>query len=185
MSEVLSEGAPAARARYTIIHAKKDGQWRLCSVREAAVPPAGNADRLSVLEGLIGTWGTETEKGEVERMTFTWSDNQNFIVGSLKTTVKNATVGSAKLQIGYDPSAKTIRSWMFDATGGFGEATWSKEGKKWLIKTNSVMQDGKKASATFVLQPIDANSVAWQVTERTIDGNALPDSKEHMLKRLK
>lgn len=29
--------------------------------------------------------------------------------------------------IGWDPAAGTIRSWMFDSDGGFGEGTWSKK----------------------------------------------------------
>ena len=185
-TEVFSpDGAPPSRARFTIVHAKKDGQWRLCSVREAALPTPSNYQHLRGLDGIIGTWGAETPRGEVERISLAWSDNQNFIVASLKTTVKNVTLGSAKLTIGWDPMAKQIRSWMFDASGGFGEGIWAKDGGKWLIKTSAVLQDGKKATATYVFRPVDANSIAWQVTERSIDGNSLPDTKEITMKRLK
>ena len=36
--------------------------------------------------------------------------------------------------IGWDPAAGTIRSWMFDSDGGFGEGTWSKKDNSWIVK---------------------------------------------------
>lgn len=185
-TEVFSpDGLPPTRARFTIVHAKKDGQWALCSVREAPVPAPSNVEQLQGLAGLIGAWGADTPKGESERITFAWSDNQNFIVGTLKTTVKNVPLGSAKLTIGWDPAAKQIRSWMFDATGGFGDGSWVKEGGKWVGKTHSVLQNGKKGMATYNLRRVDGSTIAIQVTDRSLDGNAIPDTKEIMLKRIK
>ncbi len=34
-------------------------------------------------------------------------------------------LGGAKQWIGWDPIAKNVRSWIFDATGGFGEGAWT------------------------------------------------------------
>jgi len=186
MSEVFTpDGAPPSRARYTIVHAKKDGQWRLASVRDAAFAPPTNYTHLRSLEGLIGNWVTDTESGAVEHISFTWAENQNFILGSFSTSVKDIAVGSAKKWIGYDPSTKRIRSWTFDATGGFGEGAWTHSGKQWVIKTASVLPDGKKATATYIATPIDRNTLTWQVRDQTVDGNPLPDSKEHRMKRVK
>ena len=114
-----------------------------------------------------------------------WSDNQNFIIGTFATTAQNAPVASAEQRIGWDPEAKRIRSWIFDATGGFGEGSWTRDGKKWLVKTAMVLRDGKKAAATFVVTPVGADAITLQATDRSEDGKELPDRKEVTLKKVK
>ena len=180
-----ADGAPLNKFRYTIVHAKKDGQWRMCSVRQAPFDPPSNFEHLRPLEGIIGKWSGESPKGDVEKITFAWGENQNFVIGTYSSANKGNVLGSAKQTIGWDPVNKSIRSWTFDATGGFSEGVWAKSGDHWTIKTTSVFQDGKKASATFVVRPMDANTIGVNVTNRVIDGTAIPDSKEITLKRTK
>jgi uncharacterized protein (TIGR02246 family) len=189
VTEVFApDGAPPSRSNYTIVHAKSNGKWLLCSVRDTPYTPPSNYEHLRALQGLIGEWASEAGKGEVERLSFGWSENQNFIVGTMSTTSGNVAVASAKVLIGWDPEAKRIRSWMFDAGGGFGEGAWStssSDGKKWLIKTTSVHQDGAKASATFAVTFVDPETLLLQVTNRSVAGKSLPESKEVSLKRVK
>lgn len=77
--------------------------------------------------------------------------------------------------VGWDPVAGTLRSWMFDSDCGFGDATWSKKDKSWVVKLNQVLPDGRKASATNVYTPVDANSYTWQSIGRKLDGQFLPN----------
>jgi uncharacterized protein (TIGR02246 family) len=185
-SEVFSpDGGPPSRSRYTIVHVKKDGQWLLGSVHEEPFTPPTNYEHLSELEWAIGNWAGETESSEVERFSLTWFPGQNFIVGSITTAFKDTPVGSASQWIGWDPLAKQIRSWMIDSTGGFGEGSWTRDGDKWVIKTSTVLQDGKKAAATHVLTRVDADTLTLQARDRSVDGHELPATKEVRLKRVK
>jgi len=179
------DGGPPSRARYTIVHVKKDGQWYLDSVRDAPFAPPSNYEHLRGLEWAIGDWAGEGDKGEMERISVSWAENQNFIHATFNTTIKNISVGSAHQWIGWDPIGKNIRSWSFDATGGFGEGSWTRDGKKWVVKTTSVLQDGKKAAATYVLTPVDGDTITLQSRDRTVDGNKVPDTKEVKMKRVK
>lgn len=180
-----ADGAPPSRARFTNILVKKDGQWLLSSVRVAPLLPAGNSQNLSGLEWAIGNWAGEEADGGLERLAIAWSDNQNFINATFSTTLKNVPLGSATHLIGWDPAAKRVRSWVFDATGGFGEASWDRDGGKWIVKTTSILQDGKKSAATYVLTHVDADTITLKTTDRSEDGNKLPDIKEVKLKRVK
>ncbi len=103
----------------------------------------------------------------------------------VRLDVQRYKCGQRTHWIGWDPAAKKIRSWIFDADGGFGEGAWSKDGKKWIIKTHSILRDGKKATATYTIAPGDGDTMTLHATERTVDGNALPDNKEIKLKRVK
>ena len=182
---VSADGGPPSRARYTIVHVKKDGQWAMSSVRDAAYAPATNQANLHALEWIIGDWVDDAEKGEIARVSFEWSENQGFIVSTFATTFKNVTLGGGTQWIGWDPVGKNIRSWTFDSNGGFGEGSWTKDGDKWVVKSNSVLPDGKKVTATSIVKQVDADTVTWQSTDRTLDGKALPEIKEIKMKRVK
>jgi uncharacterized protein (TIGR02246 family) len=178
------DGGPPSRARYTIVHVKKDGQWYLDSVRDAPSATPTNYEHLRALEWAIGSWAEDNAKGEVVRVSFSWGENQNFILSSFTTTFKNITIGGATQWIGWDPAAKHIRSWTFENGGGFGEGTWTKDGSKWVIKSTAVLRDGKKMTATNILTRIDGDTMSWQARDRTVDGKALPDVKDIKLKRV-
>jgi uncharacterized protein (TIGR02246 family) len=178
------DGTPPSRVRYTIVHAKKDGKWLLSSVREAPFVPKSNHEHLSGLEWVVGTWTAENDKGEAEHLAVSWAEGQNFLIGTFAATIKGVAVGRATHWIGWDPRTKRVRSWIFDAAGGFGEGSWTKDGDKWVVKTKSVLQDGKEATATFVLGRVDAGNLTVQAKDRTVNGVALPDAKEFKLKRV-
>jgi uncharacterized protein (TIGR02246 family) len=184
MTEVIpADGNPPTQARYTIVHVKQDGKWLLSSVRNSPYIAPSNHEHLRGLEWLIGDWTGPNEKGEMERLSFNWAEHQNFITATFSTTARNVPLASAKLWIGWDPVDKRVRSWMFDAAGGFGEGSWVREEKKWVVKTTSVRRDGKKATATYVLAPGDADTMTLQARDRTENGNPLPDTKEMKLRK--
>jgi uncharacterized protein (TIGR02246 family) len=180
-----ASGAPPSRARFTNIHVKKDGRWLLASVKDSAYTPPSNYGHLRGLDWLIGDWAGETGDGEVEHISLAWSDTGNFVVGNFSTTVKDLSVGSAQKWIGWDPLAKHIRSWSFDDTGAFGEAVWTADGDKWHIKSTTVLQDGVKATATYIVSRGKNDSVDLEAKDRTLDGKPLPDIKPVTLKRVK
>src|SRR5439155_26628081 len=135
--------------------------------------------------GAAGEWAGEAQEGGTERLSVDWAENQNFLVATFSTTVKDVPVGSATQWIGWDPLDKRIRSWVFDAAGGFGEGSWTRDGKRWVLKTNSVLQDGKKAAATYHVTHIDADTISLQARDRSVEGKAVPDKPEVRLKRVK
>ena len=179
------DGSPPSRARFTIVHVKKDGQWQFSSVRDAPFSAPNNYRNLRGLEWALGDWTSENEKGMGGRLSLAWTDNQNFITGTFTQTVNNISVGSATHWIGWDPADKRVRSWIFDAAGGFGEGAWTRDGDKWLIKMENVRRDGKKATQTAVVMHVDNETLILQLKDRTLDGKPMDDTPEVKLKRIK
>ena len=177
------DGFAPSRSRYTNVHVKKDGQWLLASVRESADPGPSNFEHLSGLEWTIGEWIDESPSGEMGHISFTWAPGQNFIVSTRTADFKNDSQLQSTQWIGWDASTKQIQSWSFQADGGTGRSTWSKDGAKWLIKSESVLADGGKVSSTNIVTPVDANTITWQSKDQTVNGKAIPDTKEVKMKR--
>jgi hypothetical protein len=178
------DGTSPSRARYTNVLIKRDGKWLLSSVREAAYTEPSNYENLRGLEWVIGEWADEGAKGPAGRISFEWAPGQNFIIATRTVDFKDATLDNGIQWIGWDPAAKQIRSWSFEADGGYGDSVWAKDGTKWIIKSNSTVSDGSKVSATHIVTPVDKNTVTWQSKDQTLNGKPLPDIKEIKMKRV-
>jgi hypothetical protein len=184
-SAVLSpDGDAPRRARYTNTLIKKDGQWLLASVREAAYTDPSNYEHLRGLDWVIGEWADENSKGPTGHISFEWASNDNFIHATRTVDFKDASLDNGTQIIGWDPVSKQIRSWSFEADGGFGESTWSKDGAKWVIKTKATTADGGAVTATNIITPVDEDTVKWQSKDRMISGKPIPDTKEITMKRV-
>jgi uncharacterized protein (TIGR02246 family) len=180
-----ADGGPGSAAHFSAVFVKKDGEWYLERVQESVARPPSNVGHFEDLDWLIGDWVGEAEKGQSMTASYSWAENQNFIVSPFATTLNGVPVVGGTQWIGWDAINKQIRSWSFYSGGGFGEAVWKKDGNSWEIKTTAQTRDGKKATATNLLTKVDDDHCTWQMTKLTVDGKSLPDPKPVKLKRVK
>jgi uncharacterized protein (TIGR02246 family) len=183
-SVMPANGAPPSRARYTIVHVKRDGEWQLSSVRDAVYAPPSNREHLAELEWLIGEWAGTGSKEGVARIAYHWGENQNFLIGEFTTTMGQFSIGAGMHRIGWDAGNKLIRSWTFEHGGGFGDGMWKRDGNKWTIKATATLNDGKKLTSTNVLTRVDADTATFEFRDRTVDGQPIPDVKTVAFKRV-
>lgn len=168
---------------YTAVYVKRDGKWLLDRVtdQEKETVPS-HYDELKVLEWMVGHWTSAVPTVHLE-LDCNWTKNQNFLTRAVKLSAGNGVEFSGMQIIGWDPAAKTIRSWTFDSSGTFAEATWSHKGDQWFIHNKGVLTDGKKATMVNVMKKVDENSFTWQTIERTAGGELLPNIDEVLVVR--
>jgi uncharacterized protein (TIGR02246 family) len=175
---VTRPGEESSDSTYIAIDHKQGGQWLLDTVRETEVPTAEaeseTASPLQELGWLVGDWGDNSPDAAIST-TVRWTKNKTFLNYSFKVSVPDMDDLEGTQVIGWDPAAGTIRSWMFDSDGGFGDGTWTKKDNRWIIKFKQVLPDGRKASATNIYTVIDRNTVTWQSIGREIDGQFMPN----------
>jgi uncharacterized protein (TIGR02246 family) len=175
---VFRPDEPANDSTYLAVDVKKNGQWKLDTVRETEVPEAATAaSPLQDLAWLVGEW-TDAGQQAIGATTVKWTKNNSFLTYSFKVSPPGMDDLEGTQVIGWDPAAGTIRSWMFDSDGGFGEGTWSKKGNSWVVKFHQVLPDGRKASATNVYTIVDNNTFTWKSIGREVDGQYLPNVDE-------
>jgi hypothetical protein len=175
---VTRPGESPSDSTYLAVHVKKGGQWKLDSVRETEVPEEPpTSSPLQDLAWLVGEWIDQSPEATMES-TVTWTKNKTFLSYAFKVSAPGTDDLEGTQVIGWDPAARTIRAWMFDSDGGFGEGTWSKKDKSWIVKFNQVLPDGRKASATNVYTLIDADTFTWKSIGRQVDGRFLPNIDE-------
>ena len=74
-------------------------------------------------------------------------------------------------------------SWTFESGGGFGEATWNRDGDRWLAAATGTLPDGRALSATNILTRVNRDTIRWASVDRTIGSEILPDGEEITLVR--
>jgi len=171
-----------ARSRYTVVHLKKDGRWLMQSVRVVEEESLSAYGELQSLEWLVDEWIDEGRTENVEA-TFRWDDNKSFLLEEFQVIREGSVVLKGTQRIGWDPQARQIRSWTFDSAGGFGEATWTPAGDKWVCKARSITADGTSASATRTLTRAAQDRVIWTATDRLAGDQQLPDLAVTMVRK--
>jgi uncharacterized protein (TIGR02246 family) len=183
-SQFMVPKAEPEESTYSAVYVKREGQWLLDRVTDEVkeVTPLSHYEQLKVLEWMVGRWVDRNENASVEAEC-KWAKNQNFLVRSFKVSIADRIDMAGMQVIGWDPVAKTIRSWTFDSDGAFAQATWTQKGSKWFISNKGITVDGRKATMVNVMKLVDENSFTWQTIERTVDGELLPNIDEVLMIR--
>lgn len=175
---VARPGQAKEETHYSATYVKKGDQWKLASVREEEAPViAPSYEHLKELGWLIGDWIDADDVAAVET-TYQWVRDKSFITASFSVRLGERLDLQGTQIIGWDPVKKTIRSWVFDSKGGFGEGVWTKQGSRWLAKTSSVLAGGEKASAINIFTYVDANTMTFQSIGREVGGEPMPNIDE-------
>lgn len=156
-------------SRYSVLHVRENDRWLMAVLREW--PDEGTT--LRDLDWLIGTWAVKTEVAEVHT-TYAWNEKKTSIRVQFTIKEKGRTLSGTQIIL-KDPRSGQLRSWIFDQDGGFGDAVWSRDGKRWALEATGVQADGGELTATNILTRIDKDSFSWQSIDRTLDGEAVPN----------
>jgi uncharacterized protein (TIGR02246 family) len=173
------KGGERTASRFSALFVREGGKWLMAVLREWS----GAGETLRDLEWLIGTWKAQRDDTDVVT-TYEWNEKKTFIKVRFTIKLDGRTLTGTQ-RIGKDPSTGRLRSWTFESGGGFGEAVWERDGKKWLVQAGGVLEDGGTLTATNILTPIDDNAFTWHSTERTVDGEDLPDLPPIKVTRVK
>lgn len=179
--EPLPEGAPGM-GRYMVVHVKVNGKWLMSSVRDANVATASGYNNVADLEWLIGTWVAEEHGGKMVSVC-RWVANKSFVERTYTTTHADHTQSSGVQLIGYNPAAGHVQSWNFSSDGGHAIGVWTARENGWEAAIEGVTGEGASTTAVNVLTRIDDNAYSWQSTQRSHNGQALPDTDEVVMKR--
>jgi uncharacterized protein (TIGR02246 family) len=182
-AKLLLPKADPDEIEYTAVYVKRDGQWLLDRVTDKAkeVIPS-HYEQLKALEWMVGRWVDRDDNVTIETEC-NWTKHRNFLTRSFTIAVQGQIDMSGMQIVGWDPAAKTIRSWTFDSDGAFAEATWTRKAERWFIHNKGVLADGRKASMVNVIKPVDKDSFTWQTVERTAGGELLPNINEVVIVR--
>lgn len=162
---------------FSALLVKHDDGWKIESLDEMPIPvPVTAYDALRDLEWMVGAW--VEQGGDVQvAITMRWAPNRMFLIRSFNVIKQDGAEQLGTQIIGWDPRARQIRSWTFNADGSFGDGLWSKSGEDWLIKSSQTLADGSAASGTYVMTKVDADTLSLKLVGHEIEGEPQPTGK--------
>lgn len=174
---------PSELVTYSAVYVRREGKWLLDRVTDKESHPANtHYEQLKPLEWFIGSWVDQDDQVSIVT-DCNWTKNQKFITRTFTVSIGEDIQLSGIQFIGWDAGAKQIRSWTFDSDGGFSEGTWSKSKDRWYVHKKGTTGDGQTTTAVNHITPIDDNTFAFQSTQRTLDGELLPNIDEVLVVR--
>jgi uncharacterized protein (TIGR02246 family) len=162
---------------------REAGAWKLAVVHEWERDVTID-QKLSDLAWLIGSWSA-ANKDKLVEITYEWDANKAFIKGGFSVKEGTKVIESGTHIIGKDNLNGVLRSWSFQADGGFGGGTWTKDGKRWVVDSAGVLPDGDEMTATYIFAPLSKDAFTWQAIDRTLGGVKVPNTEPVKVTRKK
>lgn len=170
-AEVTDDGEAAA-GRFTAVWVKRDGRWRLDSLREAINVPVAE-DPLQALEWLIGEWAGKADGSSV-LVSSHRSNDGHFVVREFVDRHADGSAISGTQRIGWDASAGKLKCWTFDSLGGSGEGTWKRDGNRWVVESTDVLPDGRILTGRSTYIPGADGQFVWESAGAAIGDTSVP-----------
>jgi uncharacterized protein (TIGR02246 family) len=179
-AELIAPDGSSEMGPYEAVWVKTNGKWLLSRVRdlpsEGEVATTNHQGALKQLAWLVGEWSAEGKEVSVS-ITSKWAEGKNYLLQEYVIRRKGEDPHYLSQRIGYDASQGVIRSWTFDANGGFGGGYWQREGNKWTVSVGGVLADGRLGSSLDTWKYVDDNNWTWSSAQREVDGQPVPDSE--------
>jgi uncharacterized protein (TIGR02246 family) len=169
------------RARYVALHVLRDGVWKIALIRDMPAE-SSPGEQLLPLAWLVGEWVDESRSGHVSTVC-RWDDSRCYLLQEITVHRGGRSEMKISQRIGWDPQAKTIKAWMFDSEGGFGESVWTPTATGWLIKATAVQAGGASASATNSIEIDGFDAYGWRSADRVVGGAVQPDVEVRVVRR--
>lgn len=163
---------------FSAVWARKDGAWKLASLREAERPLPADADMLADLGWMVGDWkllvdaaaDAEQPDAPAMEMQVRWDAGRSYLIRDARVPVAGeAEFVEVHQRIGWDPLVRRIRSWSFSSDGGRGEATWFRDGDSWVAVQTAVLPTGRQETAVNIYSYDGRDRCVWRM---------LPDALE-------
>lgn len=196
MIDVMLSGSAVPQAgRFSATWVRQGGAWKLASLREGRLPGATGAAQLADLDWMVGDWtvvdnappDAKAARPTIE-VSVRWNASRTFLLRDMKISpAAGASEPSTPLhvtqRIGWDPLSRQIRSWVFSADGGHGDAFWSRDGNSWLARTSAVLPDGSQTSSLNVYTYDGKDRCTWQSFHTHAGGEHLPPVNMTMIRK--
>lgn len=176
---VLPGTSTPIEGSFSAIWVRRDGVWKLASLRESERPVAADADMLDDLDWLVGDWELAVEGSPPMTMRVRWDAGRAFLIRDARVPVAGSRDAGDAVEvhqrIGWDPTVRRIRSWSFSSDGSRGEATWFRDGSAWIATHTAISPSGRQETAVNIYRYDGRDRCGWQVLGEAMEsGDGAP-----------
>ena len=168
-AEVTAAAGEPNRTSFLAELVKVNDRWSVASVEES------DPDPLVDLAWLVGDWKDDDAGTSIES-SCTWDAGGRMLLRKFSIVDDSGEKRSGTQYIVWDAARGELRSWVFGSQGIVGEGRWEQFDDRWAIHWTATLADGRPASATQVIKPVDEDSFQVQWTDIDVDGELRPST---------
>jgi uncharacterized protein (TIGR02246 family) len=185
VSRLVSPREGTLASQFVALLARREDAWKIVEIRDYPAPADSVTpeERLKELAWMVGEWVDESEDVQVSS-SVRWGQGKGFLLRDYSVQVKGETTTSGLMIIAWDPQTEQIRSWIFNADGGRGEASWTRAGdNQWVVKAQGSTGDGRPTSATQLISLVNKDAIKTSSTDRVVGGEIARDLEDIIMVR--
>jgi uncharacterized protein (TIGR02246 family) len=176
------ESGPMVTSEFSSLRVLEQGRWVLAESLVLSAPQASLGD----VGWMTGTWKGTTVSGEPLTIRIAQELDGMGVISRLTVGPADSPLLTAIDVIQADAVTGRLRSWTFDSTGSRAEGVLMSDGSSFNRVVEGIPAAGSGAGESRwvqVITPLDANRIAMQSIERSIDGQPIPDTDVIILTR--
>jgi uncharacterized protein (TIGR02246 family) len=185
VSRLVSPKEATIANRFVALLARQGDTWKIAEIRDypAPVDSVPPNERLKELEWMVGEWVDESEDAQVTT-TVRWGQGKGYLVRDYSVQVKGEPTTSGLMVIAWDPQSEQIKSWIFNADGGRGEACWTRAtDNQWVVKAHGSTGAGRPTSATQVITLVNKDAIRTSSIDRIVGGEIADNIEDVIMVR--
>jgi uncharacterized protein (TIGR02246 family) len=185
MARLVSPKEATIATRFVALLARQGDGWKIAELRDypAPVDSVKPHEQLKELEWMVGEWFDQSEDVEVTT-TVRWGQDEAFFIRDYSVKFKGEPTSSGLMIIAWDPQTQQIKSWIFNADGSRGEASWTRATEnQWVVRANGSTADGLPTSATQVISMINKDAIRTSSIDRIVGGEIAGDVEDVIMVR--
>jgi uncharacterized protein (TIGR02246 family) len=185
VSRLVSPSEATIANRFVALLARQGDAWKIAEMRDypAPVDSVPPNERLKELEWMVGEWVDESEDAQVTS-TVRWGQGKGYLVRDYSVQVKGEPTTSGLMIIAWDPQTEQIKSWIFNADGGRGEACWARAtDNQWVVKAHGSTGAGRSTSATQVITLLNKDAIRTSSIDRIVGGQIADNIEDVIMVR--
>lgn len=178
-----ADETPDEVSQFSVTLRSTDDGWKISEIIDQSTEVTSSdsaGDPIDSLAWLVGTW--QDDSPDQLLSTFQYLPGNRFLRRSI-TSAKDQTELGFEI-IGYDPVVNLVRSWTYFSDGSFGSGSWSGATDHWQLSMKQTLADGQQASGTFMIKPLDEDTIIIKVVSREVGGEIMPTGKKVTMRRI-
>ena len=179
-----ADGKVLTRSRLLVVCVRGEDGWLIADLRESSLPVTTALtprERLEAISWLVGDWVEETDEAMV-RSSCRWSEDGPYLIQKFNVRDSEGRTSTSTQRIGWDPLLGKIRSWFWDATGGYGGAIWSETNEGWVLQSRGVSVDGTLRTGMHYVRREGEDAHWWEARNRIV-GDTIVDDQVYFIVR--
>ncbi|MFN3192797.1 MAG: YybH family protein [Aureliella sp.] len=176
---IQTPGLPDERSNYTVVHVREKDGWKISAIRQTVdrneTSDASAPEGIEQLGWMVGTWHDDSDPEERIVIRCEWMPGKRALRRKFETGGESPEHLATQIIL-WDAKQATLRSWVYDTAGNFGNGIWTRTNDAtWQVSSVLQSGSGQQLMSTNTYRAVNSNTFEFGSINRKVDGRDIDD----------